>query len=155
MASSAFKRRNVLRHEFAETFPDKLVPGVLYVSLPYSTCAHLCACGCGEEVVTPLSPAQWSLTYNGADITLRPSVGNWSLPCRSHYVIDHGNVRWAQRFPSAAVAQNRAADMRALQRSDPCTRESTSGPDVAVSPVTSNEPGRLERFVRRALQRVR
>ncbi len=28
----------------------------LYISIPYVTAAHKCPCGCGEEIVTPLSP---------------------------------------------------------------------------------------------------
>jgi hypothetical protein len=39
--------------EFIETFPTQLQAGVLYVSAPYSTAAHLCCCGCREEVITP------------------------------------------------------------------------------------------------------
>lgn len=66
--------------EFVESFPTPLAAGVFYVSLEYNTCAHLCACGCGDEAVTPLSPAQWSFTYDGESISVRPSVGNWSLP---------------------------------------------------------------------------
>jgi hypothetical protein len=45
--------------EFIETFPTQLQAGVLYVSATYSTAAHLCCCGCREEVITPLSRAQW------------------------------------------------------------------------------------------------
>jgi hypothetical protein len=62
--------------------------GVLYVSPGYATVTHLCCCGCGAEVVTPLSPTDWKLTFDGVAISLSPSVGNWSLPCRSHYFID-------------------------------------------------------------------
>jgi hypothetical protein len=50
---------------FVEHFPSVMEPGVLYVSISYRTCGHLCCCGCGHEVVTPLSPAQWSVTYDG------------------------------------------------------------------------------------------
>ncbi len=52
-------------------------------------------CGCGERVSTPLSPAQWKLTYDGETISLSPSVGNGALPCNSHYVIVRNEVRWA------------------------------------------------------------
>ncbi|WP_425342947.1 DUF6527 family protein [Rhizobium etli] len=46
--------------------------------------AHLCACGCRTEVITPLSPTDWRFTFNGKTISVEPSVGNWSLTCRSH-----------------------------------------------------------------------
>jgi hypothetical protein len=78
--------------EFIETFPPDLSDGVLYVSATYSTAAHLCCCGCGHEVITPLSRSQWVLTFDG-QVSLRPSIGNWALPCRSHYVIVGGQVR--------------------------------------------------------------
>ena len=34
--------------------PDALEPGVLYVAEKYKTVHHLCACGCGETISTPL-----------------------------------------------------------------------------------------------------
>lgn len=108
-------RVRYLEPEFVESFPTPLEQGVLYVSIEFTTCAHLCACGCGEEVITPLSPAQWSLTYNGHDVSLHPSVGNWSLSCKSHYVIDHGSIRWSHQFTKGQIAANRARDRRALE----------------------------------------
>ncbi|MCH2218714.1 Uncharacterised protein [Mycobacteroides abscessus subsp. abscessus] len=33
-------------HEFVDFIPADLDAGVLYVSLPYATVMHLCACGC-------------------------------------------------------------------------------------------------------------
>ncbi len=99
--------------EFVETFPTKLRDGVLYVSPTYSTAAHLCSCGCGNEVITPLSRAQWVLTFDG-QVSLRPSIGNWALPCRSHYVIDAGRVRWARGFSESQIKSNRDDDRNLL-----------------------------------------
>jgi hypothetical protein len=90
-------------------------PGVLYVSISYLICGHLCCCGCGEEVITPLSPAGWSLTYNGDSVSLYPSVGNWSLNCNSHYWIRSGRVHWSRKFTPDEIVLNRARDRRALQ----------------------------------------
>lgn len=119
--------------EFVESFPTPLAAGVLYVSLEYNTCAHLCACGCGDEAVTPLSPAQWSFTYDGESISVRPSVGNWSLACKSHYVIDKGRVQWARNFSPDEISRNRARDRAALDGSrsksdQPSDEPRTSGP---------------------------
>ena len=75
--------------------------------------AHLCACGCGREVITPLPPAQWVLTFDGT-VSLQPSVGNWAFPCRSHYVIDRGTIRWARGFNREEVQRNRESDHRIL-----------------------------------------
>ncbi len=77
-----------------EFIPDALEPGVLYISCRYETAIHLCACGCGREVVMPLS--LWSLTENQNDeVTLSPSIGNWGFPCKSHYWIINNGVVWA------------------------------------------------------------
>ena len=96
-----------LCHEFVDHIPEQLFDGVLYVSIRFATVVHRCACGCGEEVVTPLGPAEWKLTYDGRTVSLAPSIGNWSFPCRSHYWIDEGVVRWARGFSGAEVAQVR------------------------------------------------
>ena len=96
-----------LRHEFVDHIPEQLDDGVLYVSIRFGTVVHRCACGCGEEVVTPLGPVEWRLTYDGRAVSLEPSIGNWSFPCRSHYWIDEGIVRWARGFSEAEVAQVR------------------------------------------------
>ena len=46
--------------------------------------SHLCACGCGETVVTPIFPKLWQLYYNGKEISLTSSIGNYEFPCQSH-----------------------------------------------------------------------
>lgn len=104
------------RPVFIDSFPTALKAGTFYISLEYSTCAHLCACGCGEEAVTPLSPEQWAFTYDGETISVRPSIGNWTLACRSHYVINKGRVRWAKSFSNAQITNNRERDRAALDR---------------------------------------
>ena len=96
-----------LDHRFVEHIPDELDDRVLYVSIPFGTVVHKCACGCGQEVVTPLGPAEWRLTYDGRTVSLAPSIGNWSFDCRSHYWIEAGNVRWARRFSGDEVARVR------------------------------------------------
>lgn len=105
-----------LRPEFTETFPTAMDPGVLYISIPYRTCGHLCCCGCGQEVVTPLSPAQWSFTYDGENVSLTPSIGNWALPCQSHYWIRKGKVRWSRRYSLAEIEESRERDRQCLER---------------------------------------
>lgn len=72
-------RQDRLRHEFVEFIPDDLEEGVIYISIQYATATHLCACGCGAEVITPISPTDWELTFNGSSVSLSPSIGNWSF----------------------------------------------------------------------------
>jgi len=79
------------RLELAEYIPEDLAPGVLYVSKEYETAVHLCACGCGEQVVTPLISSGWTFSDGP---TLAPSIGSFSLPCRSHYWIRNGETVW-------------------------------------------------------------
>lgn len=85
-----------LEPTFIETIPTTLEEGMLYISIPYRTASHLCACGCGRRIATPIrpSPRGWSITYDGDNVSLRPSVGLLKLPCRSHYIIDSGRVVW-------------------------------------------------------------
>ena len=104
-----------LEHCFVDHFPDALEGGILYVSLEYGSAAHSCCCGCGEEVVTPLTPTDWRITYNGDSITLSPSVGNWTLPCRSHYLIDRGRVIEALPWTDKEIKAERIRDQRAKQ----------------------------------------
>lgn len=101
-----------VRHEFVEFIPANLEAGVVYVSIPYTTVVHRCCCGCDQEVVTPLSPTDWKLVFDGESISLRPSIGNWGLPCQSHYWIVRNQVRWARRWTTAKIAEGRAKDRR-------------------------------------------
>ena len=85
-------RHKRLEHRFVEHIPEHLEAGILYVSMEYATSAHSCCCGCGEEVVVPFTPTDWKMSFDGETVSLRPSIGNWTLKCRSHYVIDRGKV---------------------------------------------------------------
>ena len=100
-----------LTHKFVEFIPDALDDGVLYVSIAYGTVSHRCCCGCGREVVTPLSPTDWKLIFDGETVSLYPSIGNWNFPCRSHYWIRYNRVEWAEDWSDwqveAAMAKDR------------------------------------------------
>ena len=104
------KKEIVLTSEFVMAVPENLEEKTLYISMDYATVAHKCCCGCGCEVVTPLSPTDWKLTYDGQGVTLYPSIGNWSFPCRSHYWIDGSTVRWAEQWSQERVAAGRTFD---------------------------------------------
>jgi hypothetical protein len=108
-------KRNALTHQFVEYLPDELQDGVLYVSIPYATAAHRCCCGCRNEVVTPLSPTDWKLTFDGKSITLHPSIGNWNFPCQSHYFIRRNKVEWVGRMSRERIDAGRAHDRRAKE----------------------------------------
>ena len=99
---------NRLAHQFVTSFPAVLEAGVLYVSIEYDTSSHLCACGCLNQVVLPLHPTAWRVTYDGETVSMSPSVGNWSFQCRSHYWIERGRIRWAPTWTDAQVAAGRS-----------------------------------------------
>ena len=104
-----------IRHAFVESIPTELEERVLYVTVQYCTAVHKCFCGCGQKVVTPLSPAQWRLIFDGETVSLEPSIGNWSFRCESHYWITSGQVKAAGHFTRERIIAVRAADHRALQ----------------------------------------
>ena len=73
---------------FVEFIPEQLEAGKLYISEKYNAALHLCLCGCGEIVSTPLCRDGWELVkLPDNKITLSPSIGNYSFPCKSHYII--------------------------------------------------------------------
>jgi hypothetical protein len=94
-----------LVHSFVGCIPERLAPGTIYVSTSYSTVVHLCACGCGIEVVTPIGPGDWHMGWNGCSITLEPSIGSEGLACRSHYRISDGLVEWLPEATSDPVPE--------------------------------------------------
>lgn len=108
-------QEGAIRHEFVESIPRELEERVLYVTVQYCTAVHKCFCGCGQKVVTPLSPAQWRLIFDGETVSLEPSIGNWSFRCESHYWITRGQIKAAGHLTRGQIAVVRAADHRALQ----------------------------------------
>jgi hypothetical protein len=87
--------------------PKELKPGILYVSQEFDIAMHLCACGCGSRVKTPLGPTEWSVEEAGGGPSLRPSIGNWQQACQSHYWIDRGEVKWAARWTPEEITSGR------------------------------------------------
>lgn len=108
-------RRTTIKHRFVDSAPDVLDEGVLYVSIRYATALHLCPCGCGSEIVTPISRKGWSFTFDGVSVTLSPSVGNWNYPCRSHYWIRRDRIEWAKdRYHESTGLHHRLASTTEL-----------------------------------------
>lgn len=99
-----------MKHKFVEFIPKILEEGTVYVSMEFGTAVHKCCCGCGNEVVTPLTPTDWQLTYDGESISLDPSIGNWSFPCQSHYFIKRNQVVWAKKWTKSQIEAGRKYD---------------------------------------------
>jgi hypothetical protein len=122
--------------EFVEYVPDKLDEGVLYISIAFRTVSHNCACGCGLEVVTPISPTDWQLTYDGRTVTLFPSIGNWNYPCRSHYWIKRNEAVEAPTWSREEINAGRRADQRRKNE------YFDSGSDAAIDEETTVDTSR-------------
>ena len=101
---------------FVELMPPVLEPGLLYISTEYRVTKHLCASGCGQPIALPLHPGQWRFTYDGEHVSLAPSVGNASLPCRAHYWIQDSQVVWAAPLTSKDARRGRIRDRAAVDR---------------------------------------
>lgn len=115
-----------LAHRFVANIPHSLEPGVLYISVEYATAIHLCCCGCGEEVVTPLTPTDWALTFNGDTVSLWPSIGNWNYACRSHYIIEESAVLDALPWSDQRIQYGRFRDKLAKERYYDAKQEAAS-----------------------------
>ncbi len=105
-------RTDVFAPKFVEFVPKVLEPGELYISEKYKTASHLCACGCGEKVVTPFSPAEWQIHVERGQVSLHPSIGNWDYACQSHYWIRRNRVVWAGKMSKHQIARIQARDRK-------------------------------------------
>lgn len=128
-----------LTPEFITSAPGELEEGVLYISIPFKTSMHLCACGCGNKGVMPIRPGAWRFTYDGEAVSMSPSVGNWSFPCRSHYWIRGNVISWAPTW----------SHEKALSAARPANSP------TAPSEPTGSVPTEDEAFLRQALRWLR
>jgi hypothetical protein len=90
--------------------PKELKHGLLYVSEEFDVAVHLCACGCGSKVSTPLGPTEWKFKATDSRPSLHPSIGNWQLPCQSHYWISQGNIVWSGKWTPKQIAAGRRVE---------------------------------------------
>lgn len=96
--------------KFVGFIPEQIEEGVLYISIEYCTAVHKCICGCGNEVVTPLSPTDWELRFDGKTVSLNPSIGNWNFECKSHYFITRNSIRHARHWKDWEIDEGRKED---------------------------------------------
>ena len=109
-------RIDELTAEFVDEIPIDLEPGLLYLSCRYRAAIHLCACGCGAKISTPLHPTGWRIQYDGESVTLSPSVGNWSEKCQSHYIIRNNKVLWSYQYSKETIQRIRDERRRDINR---------------------------------------
>jgi len=92
--------------------PRELKLGVLYVAEEFGAAAHLCPCGCGSKIRTPLGPTEWNLEETDSGPTLYPSIGNWQQACQSHYWIYEGEIKWADKWTTEEITASRRGEGR-------------------------------------------
>ena len=98
-----------------EFIPKVLEEGILYMSERFKVAAHICPCGCGTKIVTPISQCEWSLSVKNGKPTLDPSIGNWQIPCKSHYWIKNGQIEWSGSWTNEEIEAGRAKDKARLE----------------------------------------
>ena len=80
---------DIIKLELVKHIPEysELEENILYVSKEFHVAIHLCRCGCKTEICTPIDDNGWVFHENNGLFSLTPSIGNYQLPCRSHYYI--------------------------------------------------------------------
>jgi hypothetical protein len=109
-------KQTALTHQFVDFIPNVLENGMVYVCIQYATAVHKCCCGCGREVVTPLSPTDWKLIFDGDTISLDPSIGNWNFPCQSHYWIRRNKILWARKWSRREIEAGRVHEQLSKEK---------------------------------------
>jgi len=102
----------ILHYKFVDFIPEELEGDILYISLEFKTAIHLCPCGCGNQVVTPFSPTDWKLIFDGDSVSLYPSIGSWALPCKSHYWIKNNKIEWAPLWHEREISKLRKKEKK-------------------------------------------
>ena len=139
-----------LKHEFVEYIPDYLENGTIYISMVFATASHQCCCGCGNEVVTPISPTDWQLIFDGESISLSPSIGNWNFKCKSHYWIKNNSVEWARRWTSRVIRLGRKKDALSKKKYyNGKEKENGDGSFLKDKPAANDETKRKISFLKK------
>jgi len=128
--------------EFVEWIPEELKAETLYISTTYGTAVHKCCCGCGREVVTPLSPTDWQLIFDGKSVSLYPSIGSWGLPCQSHYFITRNIVVWAPQWTKEQIARGRISEAAAKEKYYAAVNEQWNEPMTTGPATVAGSPRR-------------
>jgi hypothetical protein len=123
-------RRTHISHRFVEFIPDVVDEGILFISMEYATAIHKCCCGCGTEVVTPFTPTDWKLIFDGKSVSLFPSIGNSGFACESHYFIEKNRIDWKRPWSEAEIELGRRHD--AIAKDVYFTRKAQSSKESEV-----------------------
>lgn len=92
------------RYQLVDRIPNEMHEGVVYHTEEFELAGLLCACGCGHRI-TLLVPDSHEVRSEGGYATILPSIGVFDAPCKSHYVISAGEVRWLPAFTGTQAAK--------------------------------------------------
>jgi len=92
------------RYELVGRIPAPMREGVIYHTEEFELAGLLCACGCGHRI-TLLVPDSHQVWEEGGYATIRPSIGVFDAPCKSHYFINAGSVQWLPAFTGTQAAK--------------------------------------------------
>ena len=93
----------IYSYQAVERIPKVLSDGVVYHNEEFQLAALLCACGCGHRI-TLLVPDSHQLSSEGGLATIRPSIAVCDAPCKSHYFVTAGKVKWLPAFTPAQAS---------------------------------------------------
>ena len=103
------------------------------------------------NTVTPFTPTDWKMMFDGETVSLNPSIGNWTLACRSHYVIKRGRVieagPWTDKQVEAERRRDRTAKARFFGVPEPTEPVTTEGQAETPSQAKPGFVGRILRWV--------
>ena len=140
--------------EFVDEIPRNLESGTLYICCRYRAVKHLCACGCGVAINTPLHPTGWTLICDGVSVSLWPSIGNWSEKCQSHYWIRNNRIQWAPKWSRRRIQRGRnARDLELDRYFGTNASPRTHRPEWQEAPESPSLRGWLRRLSHRLLRR--
>jgi hypothetical protein len=122
----------ILKHRFVEAIPDNIEPGIIYISGSRRTPCHLCVCGCGHEMTTPISPTDWQVKFDGESVSLSPSIVLWEFKCKSHYWIIKSRIRHSGQWNERQVQQGREREKQ--RKSDFYKKPAGLVPEVPDQP---------------------
>jgi len=91
-------RKESVTPVYTDTLPNVSImdEGIIYISIEFGVTGHRCLCGCGELTILPINNVidgkdhGWKMTDKDGKLTFTPSVGNFQIPCKSHYIITNG-----------------------------------------------------------------
>ena len=73
-----------------------MLDNVICISDEFQIAEHKCICGCGTLISTPLNKNDWKYNINKHtdSISMQPSIGNFQIPCNTHYIFSKGNANF-------------------------------------------------------------